>query len=197
MRCVRRLPVTGFQRYVNNPVERAFSGRVGIRNAMAGYYYTQTSMLQQLIHRFKYRRRKDIALYLGRRLGHMLLESGWLHEIEGIVPVPLNTVKEQHRGYNQAALLAAGIAAVVQKPVFDQVLHREHRAGSQTRRGRSSRWENVSDAFTVKDAATLYNRHLLLVDDVITTGATTEACSHALLAAGASVSICSLAFTSD
>ncbi len=197
LRCMRRLPATGYQRYANNQVAQAFWGRVSIRNAMAGYYYTQAAMLQRLIHRFKYHQRKDIALFFGRQLGHMLLESEWLHEVEAIVPVPLNKLKEKRRGYNQAALLATGIAAIVQKPVLERALDREYQAGSQTRRGRSSRWENVAGAFTVKDTACLQNRHILLIDDVITTGATTEACSQALLAAGATVSICSLAFTSD
>jgi ComF family protein len=197
MHCLRKLPSTGFHLHVNNPVEKIFWGRVNIRHAMAAYYYTQASILQRLIHQFKYRQRKDIALHLGRQIGHMLLQSAWLYEIDCIVPVPLHTAKEQHRGYNQAALLAGGIAEVVQKPLLPHAIYRINPAASQTHKSRISRWENVSRVFAAKEPASLPGQHVLLVDDVITTGATTEACSHALIEARAAVSICTLAFTSN
>jgi ComF family protein len=108
----------------------------------------------------------------------------------------LYAARERQRGYNQAALLANGIAGVVQKPLLPHVLERSMQVSSQTRKNRTDRWANVSRVFTVKKPGDLQGRHVLLVDDVITTGATTEACSRALLAAQATVSICSLAFTS-
>ena len=197
LHCNRKLPATGFQQHPHNPVEKIFWGRVNIRHAMAAYYYTQASMLQKLIHQFKYHQRKDIALHLGRQMGHMLLQSAWLYEIDCIIPVPLYAARERQRGYNQAALLAQGIAAVVQKPAVPHAIQRMQHAGSQTRRNRTSRWENVSRVFAVKEPDTLQGRHVLLIDDVITTGATTEACSQALVAARATVSICTLAFTSN
>lgn len=197
LRCQRRLPATGFQLYTGNPVERALWGRADISHGMAGYYYAPASLLQRLIHRFKYHRRKDIALHLGRQLGRMLQQSAWLYEISCIVPVPLHAARERRRGYNQAALLAEGIAAVTQKPLAAQAMRRTSPAGSQTRSNRISRWENVAHVFSVCDNPAVQGRHVLLVDDVITTGATMEACSHALLAARAQVSVCSLAFTSN
>jgi ComF family protein len=196
LHCSRRLPATGFQQYTHNPVEKIFWGRINIRHAMAAYYYTQASILQKLIHQFKYHQRKDVALHLGRQMGQMLLQSAWLYEIDCIVPVPLYAARERQRGYNQAALLANGIAGVVQKPLLPHVLERSMQVSSQTRKNRTDRWANVSRVFTVKKPGELQGRHVLLVDDVITTGATTEACSRALLAAQATVSICSLAFTS-
>jgi ComF family protein len=195
LRCQRRLPATGFHLYTGNPVERIFWGRVNISHAMAGYYYAPASVLQRLIHRFKYHQRKDIALHLGRQLGGMLRQSAWLYEISCIVPVPLYAVKERRRGYNQAALLAEGIADVTQKPLAAHAMRRNSPTGSQTSRGRASRWENVAQAFSVQHSEALRGQHVLLVDDVITTGATAEACSRALLGVSAGVSICSLAFT--
>jgi len=197
LHCSRRLPATGFQQHPHNPVEKIFWGRVNIRNAMAAYYYTQASTLQKLIHQFKYHQRKDVALHLGRQMGLMLLQSTWLYEIDCIIPVPLYAARERQRGYNQAALLANGIAGVVQKPLLPHAVQRTVHISSQTRKNRMDRWENVSGVFAVKKPGALQGRHVLLVDDVITTGATTEACSQALVAAQATVSICALAFTSN
>jgi ComF family protein len=196
VRCQRKLPVTGFQLRPGNQLEKVFWGRARIRHAMAAYYYAPGTVTQQLVHRFKYRRRQDIALYLGRQMGHALLQSAWLHEIDCIVPVPLHKAKARRRGYNQAGLLARGLSEIIRKPVLPHALQRLSYAGSQTSRNRVSRWENVSGVFSVKSAGDIRGRHVLLVDDVITTGATTEACCHPLLEAGAEVSICALAFTS-
>lgn len=192
--CLEKLPRTGFQHYDANPVARVFRGRVNIRYAMAAYYYRRPSLLQSLVYRFKYHNRQDIALQLGRQMGHMLMQSKWLHEISGIIPVPLSKSRERSRGYNQAALLAAGIAAVIHKPVISDVLIRKNYTSSQTRKNRESRWENVETAFTLKNAADIRNRHVLLVDDVITTGATTEACCLTLQQEKVHISVCSLAY---
>lgn len=193
LRCAEALPVTHFQRYQHNPVEKIFWGRVPVDHAMAAYYYSQSSCLQAMIHRFKYQQRKDIALYLGRKAGHLLQQSAWLHKITGIVPVPLFPHKLRQRGYNQSQLLAEGIAAVTGLPVLPALLQRQRYTGTQTRKDRSSRWQNVSGGFTATDG--LAGHHLLLVDDVITTGATTEACCQALVNQAAKVSVCALAFT--
>jgi len=197
LRCLRRLPATGFQQWDSNPVARIFWGRVSICHAMAAYYFTRASVLQRLIHQFKYHHRRDIALHLGRQTGRQLLLSEWLYEIDCIVPVPLHPAKERHRGYNQAAVLAGGIAEIVGKPVLPHAMRRTAYADSQTRKGRVSRWENVAGAFTVKEPASLQGRHVLLVDDVITTGATSEACSQAIIDVQASVSFCALAFANN
>lgn len=197
VRCQHKLPVTNFQLYADNPLEKVFWGRVNIRHAMAAYHYTQASMIQQLIHQFKYRDRQDIAIYLGRQAGHLLLQSTWLNEIDCIVPVPLHKAKARRRGYNQAALLANGLAGITGKPVLSGALRRTAYTSSQTQKSRISRWENVSGLFAVNEPEALRGRHVLLLDDVVTTGATTEACCHALLEAGAIVSICALAFTSN
>lgn len=195
LRCQHRLPLTGFHLHPDNTLEKVFWGRVKVCHAMAAYYYNQGATMRRLIHQFKYHRRGDIALHLGRQMGHLLLQSAWLNEIDCIVPVPLHKARVRRRGYNQSALLATGLSAIIQRPVLPHALQRISYSDSQTRKNRVSRWENVSGVFTAKETAGLRGRHVLLVDDVITTGATTEACCHALKEAGAVVSICALAFT--
>jgi ComF family protein len=192
--CQEKLPRTGYQHYPANPVAKIFRGRADIRHAMAAYYYRKASLLQSLIYQFKYHNRRDIALQLGRQTGYMLLQSKWLHEINCIIPVPLSKARERHRGYNQAALLAEGIATVIKKPVISHVLTRKSYRSSQTNKNRILRWENVEEAFSLQHAHVIRNQHVLLVDDVITTGATTEACCQVLLREKVNVSICSLAY---
>lgn len=163
---------------------------------MAAYYYKKASLLQSLIHRFKYFHRKDIALHLGRQAGQLLLQSKWVHEIQCIIPVPLSSTREKRRGYNQAKVLCEGIAAVINKPVISHVLIRKNYLDSQTKKNRELRWENVAASFSLQHAADIRNKHVLLVDDVITTGATTEACCLALQQENVQISICSLAYAS-
>ncbi|SHM41543.1 ComF family protein [Chitinophaga sp. CF418] len=194
LRCQRRLPLTGYQHLPDNPVEKIFWGRVNIRHAMAAYYYRKSSLLQQLIYQFKYNQREDIATHLGQQMGNILLQSRWLYEINSIIPVPIHPTKLQQRGYNQAILLANGIATVTGKPVMEEILFRNNYSPSQTNKGRLLRWQNVSGVFSIRPGNYLKDQHILLIDDVLTTGATLEACSNLLVGAGAVVSICTLAF---
>lgn len=193
LHCRDNLPVTNFHRYEGNPVAHIFRGRLDIAHATAAYYYSQSSGLQLLIHHFKYRQRKDIATWLGTQAGYMLRECSWITEIDMLVPVPLFPRKEKQRGYNQATLLASAMAGVINLPVLPRALGRLQYTDTQTRKSRISRWDNVKDVFRA-DPALLTGRHVLLVDDVITTGATTEAAGRALQEAGATVSISCLAW---
>ncbi|MBV7528820.1 ComF family protein [Chitinophaga sp. sic0106] len=190
--CESALPATQFHLFADNPIEKIFWGRTKVAHAMAAYYYSQSSGIQQLIHQFKYKNRKDLAIYLGRKTGVMLTQTSWLHEIDAVIPVPLYHRKEKQRGYNQAKLLAAGVADTTNKPLNTSLLTRETYTNTQTKKGRIGRWSNVAEVF--RAAPAVHGMHLLLVDDVITTGATTEACSKALTDAGATVSIACLAY---
>lgn len=194
LRCHRRLPFTGFQHIAGNPVEKIFLGRADIAHATATCYYRKGSLLQQLIYQFKYKQREDIAAHLGRQMGLALQQSRWLYETDCVLPIPIHPSKIRQRGYNQAAVLAGGITTVTQQPLLD-ILVRNHHSPSQTNKGRLLRWENVSDSFSLQQDIDLKDRHVLLVDDVITTGATIEACSRLLINAGARVSVCTLAFS--
>ncbi len=197
LRCAFQLPATGFQGIENNPVARIFWGRVSLQHAMAGYYFSRHSCLQGLIHQFKYHGRQDIAAFLGRQLGLLLQQSDWWQEISLVLPVPLSAVKQRRRGYNQAAILAESIAGVLNCAVLPEGLRREPLSVTQTHKSRLERWENVSTVFALNRPEALQDQHVLLVDDVLTTGATLEACAQAVLGAGeVKVSVCSLAYAS-
>lgn len=195
LHCQDCLPLTGFHHHADNPVANIFRGRMPVTYATAVYYYSQASGLQRLVHQFKYHQRKDIADWLGKQAGHVLRTGGWAATADCLVPMPLYHRKEKERGYNQAALLATAIGAVMDKPVLSQALQRVQYTDTQTRKSRISRWENVKTVFKANPAL-LTGKHVLLIDDVITTGATTEAAGQALLEAGATVGVCCLAWAS-
>ncbi|HMO34080.1 MAG TPA: ComF family protein [Lacibacter sp.] len=196
--CYTRLPETGFPAWPRNPVEQLFYGRIPVQEAAALYYFSKHAVLRHLIHALKYKGNQEAGLQLGRWMGQALRTSGRFRDIDCIVPMPLFPERLQRRGYNQAALLCRGMAEQDQLPVVENAVVRRHPTETQTRKSRSERWENVRDSFGCDDAATLANRHVLLVDDVVTTGATLEACGSAVLTVpGCRLSVFTLAWASD
>lgn len=193
IRCHARLPRTNFQQYPSNPVERLFWGRLPLLHATAQYYFSKASMMQQLMHEIKYRGNRELAIYLGTLIGTQLASSPNFSSVDALVPLPLFAQRERQRGYNQASLLCKGIAAVMQVPVGEQWIIRTSASESQTSKGRVDRWLNMEGRFSLQDPEAAKNKHLLLVDDVITTGATLEACGRELLKApGARLSVAAL-----
>ncbi len=196
LRCFTLLPETGFFHARGNPIEKAFYGRQDIANAGAAYYFTKDSMLQHLMVRLKYRNDKKAGIYLGRLTGAMLSETRRFHDVDLLVPLPLNSKKEQQRGYNQAAIICEGIAEIWRKPVLKNAVVRKRFTETQTHQNRISRWQNMEDVFAVADKEALRSKHILLVDDVVTTGATLEACASAIrLIEGITISIATVAYT--
>jgi ComF family protein len=194
--CTCYLPLTNFHCYANNPVQNMFRGRLPIVNATSYCYFTRESLVQQLVHQFKYNNRQEIGLYFGQCMGEALQESSTFVRPDALVPVPLFSVREKKRGFNQARILCDGIAGVLDLPVWPGVVTRHTDTDSQTRKNRIERWQNIEGRFVVHNPAAIQGKHLLLVDDVVTTGATLEACGQALLAAGGvRLSIATLAFT--
>ena len=190
--CTTHLPRHGAQ-YHNTPDNEAalrFAGRVPYQNVTAFAPFYADSLLQHLLHRLKYHGRRHIGLYLGKQFGYDLKDAGWIQTIDVIVPVPLHPKKEAGRGYNQSALIAEGLGSVTGKDVLPHGLVRDLHTESQTQKSRAERVENVKDAFSLSKKQPLANKHVLLLDDVLTTGATLEAAATALLQAqGAQVSI--------
>ncbi len=196
LRCLSELPETNFFSQQGNPVEKKFYGRLPIKNGGAGYFFTKDSLLETLVYELKYRGNKDIGFYLGQLLAKFLSDNSRFNEADILIPLPLNPRREKKRGYNQATALCNGIASVWKKPVIDKAVVRKVYTETQTRRGRITRWENMEGAFAVADDSAIANKHILLVDDVITTGASLEACgSEILKVTGTALSIATLAYT--
>ncbi len=166
------------------------SGRVPFKQAAAYVHFAEGSLTQYLLHRLKYRAKPEIGRGLGRMFGKSLSVQPWPAQIDCAVPVPLHYKRERQRGYNQSALLAEGISSVLGISHFPHALRRTRATESQTRKTRAERVENVAGAFAVRSPEALRGAHVLLVDDVLTTGATLEACAAALLALpGTAVSV--------
>ena len=194
--CIYDLSYTDFHLYRENKVARLFWGRLHCHSAMAMLYFKKGSRLQHLIHALKYKSQPGIGIKLGKILGERLLQGEAFCTAEVIIPVPLHRKRQSNRGYNQSECIANGIARVMNIPVNITQLVRQAYTSTQTQKNRYSRFENMQAIFTVTDPAALRDQHVLLVDDVITTGATLEACGQALLDAGVKkLSIVALAFT--
>jgi len=180
MRCMDAMPETNFELHPGNPVEKTFWGRLPLVAATAQFYFTKESLVQHLMHQFKYRGNKELGLQLGRIMGEQIRVSGRF-PVDALVPLPLFPAKEKKRGYNQATVLGKGMAESLLIPVLDKVISRPEHTETQTRKGRIERWKNMEGKFILTGQEAIRNKHLLLVDDVITTGATLEACGNELL----------------
>ena len=197
LRCMSALPETAFHLHSNNPIEKLFWGRLPVTHATAQYYYTKESMVQRIMHAFKYRGNKELGLYLGNLMGRQLKESNRYLNIDALVPLPLFPSKERARGFNQSAVLCEGIAMQLLKPVWKDVLIRTSFTETQTKKNRIDRWKNMEGRFELINKEKLEGKHILLVDDIITTGATLEACGRKLLTANnIQLSIATLCFSS-
>ena len=194
--CQFKMPETNFYTMNQNPLEQLFWGRVDIQAATAHYYYSSAGRVRNLIHQLKYNEQKELGIYLGKELGNDLLKTTWNAQLDAIIPVPLHPSRLKSRGYNQSEVIAQGISQTLNIPILtNNLIRREHKT-SQTHRARYARWKNVSSIFEVKNTSEIKDKHLLLVDDIITTGATIEACAEQLLKVpGIKVSIASVAFT--
>jgi ComF family protein len=179
--CAEELPETGYHNIPDNETALRFAGRVPFMHATSLAYFTDDGLLQHLLHGLKYKGKKEIGYYLGARLGLSLKNTDWAGAIDTIVPVPLHRRKEAKRGYNQSMLIAEGIGDMLNIPVSGKLLLRVRDTESQTRKTRTERVNNMADAFTIPKHISLSGKHILLIDDVLTTGATLEACALALL----------------
>ena len=180
--CRFRIPMTGFVSEVENPMKERLSALLPVEQASALFYFVAESDWRKAVHDFKYRGRWLYARRLGEWFGHQLRESGNYNDIDLVVPVPLHRHKRLQRGYNQSDYIADGIASVLGVRVVHHALFRRVNNESQTRHKRNERWGNVDGIFGVRKREVLNGRHILLVDDVFTTGATIVSCCDAILA---------------
>jgi ComF family protein len=193
--CYVVIPRTNYHLESENQVAQLFWGRCVIEKAAAFSFFNKGSRIRNLIHNMKYKGIKEIGYELGRIYGLSLKSSGFTADIDLIIPVPLHPSKKRIRGFNQSDSISSGIADATGLPVDTSCLARTKVSSTQTRRSRYERWTNVEGIFKVIDPEKLRDSHILLVDDVITTGSTIESCANELLKVdGVKVSVAALAF---
>ena len=192
--CLAQFPETDFQKESPNAMEQLFLGKVDIEHAAALYYFSKGSRIQSVIHNLKYKGKKDVGFLLGRLLGKELKESPYFQSIDYILPVPLHKKKKNKRGYNQSEEIAKGVSEGMNIPLNTKSLLRGRFTKTQTRKKRFERWENVKDVFFVQQTSKLENKHILLIDDVVTTGSSLISCVEKLLTIeGVKVSVATIA----
>ena len=194
LHCLHHIPRTNYHLMPDNPVAQLFYGRVQIEFATSFFYFSKGSNYQTLLHQLKYKGMKELGAEMGKHFGVDLLQSNDFRSVDLICPVPLHPSKEKKRGYNQSWWIASGLAAQLQKPISAGNLKRITATDSQTRKTRFERWQNVEGIFELSNPVAFSGKHILLIDDVVTTGSTLEACAQAILSkTNARVSIATLA----
>jgi len=179
--CLMKLPKTNFHKVRDNMIEKSFWGRIRIERATSFFFFMKGSNFQHILHSLKYKGRSDIGVYLGKRFGNELVTQPDFRHFDRIIPVPLHADKLKKRGYNQSEMIAHGMSKAMGIPVDNKTLVRSTFTETQTKKNRIERWENVKSVFSANPAVNLMDQHVLLVDDVLTTGATIEGCAQALL----------------
>lgn len=177
--CLHELPATGFADQQDNPAEKILWGRLSVEAVHAGFFLNRDSLMEQLLYQLKYNHQKNLGEQLGMLLGAQLKESGRFRA-DALVPVPLHPKKLRQRGFNQASAICTGVARQLDIPIIENVLIRKNFNRSQTRLGRIGRWENSRSLFGIAHPHRLWNKRILLIDDVLTTGATLESCGQVL-----------------
>ena len=180
LKCRFLLPKTGYENHADNPLAQSFYGRVRFHAVTACYFFAKSGKVQHLIHQLKYKGNKEAGVFLGQQLGETIKDAPLFQGIDYLIPVPLHPKRERKRGYNQSLMIARGISEVTGIAIGDKYLVRAVNTATQTKKSSEERFKNVKDIFEVRFADELKGKHVLLVDDVLTTGATLESCAHQL-----------------
>jgi len=179
--CRFLLPKTGYEMNPENPLAQSFFGQMPFNAVTAEFFFSKSGKVQHLIHGLKYHGCRENGLFLGREIGKSLLKAPDFQGIDYIVPIPLHPKKEKIRGYNQSHVIAEGIRDEIQIPIAEKCLVRNIFTATQTKKSREERWQNVKDIFDVRNPEKLAGKHVLIVDDVLTTGATLMSAGKALM----------------
>lgn len=194
--CRADLPVTNFSSWKNNKVELSFQGRIPIESATSLLYYKRKGNVQRLIHQLKYKNRQKIGKILGQWLAEDMIDHNRFDKFDFIIPVPLHPDKLRKRGYNQVTTFGKSMATKLGSTLLENVLVCISKSKTQTFKNRFERTLNIEDKFDISDSDMLKNKHVLLIDDIITTGSTLEACSIQLLRIpNIKISIATIAYT--
>lgn len=178
--CRHDLPTIDLSLNNSNFLDLVFYGRVSLEESASLLYFRKSGKVQNIVHNLKYHGREDVGVFLADWFGFVLLEERRFQTIDAIIPVPLHKKKLRQRGYNQLSTFGKRLAKIYQKPYVEDVLVRKYANTSQTFKDAFSRWMNVKEIFDVQNVEELKNKHVLLIDDVVTTGATLEACALSL-----------------
>lgn len=178
--CRSFLPKTGYELHDDNPLARLFYGKVRLKAVTACFFFSKDGKVQSLIHELKYRGNTEAGVFLGQELGKAIKDAPLFQGIDVLIPVPLHPKRERERGYNQSKMIAEGISEVTGIPLGDDFLTRSVNTATQTHKSKEERWRNVKDIFELRHADRLTGKSVLLVDDVLTTGATLESCALTL-----------------
>jgi len=195
-KCIQDLPFTDFFSINDNPIEKIFWGRADIQNAGALLFFTKDSLVQTLITQLKYHHNKKVGILFGELMGEAIAIEEKFKKVDVIIPIPISASKINSRGFNQSEVIAMGIQHVWQRPMFNDVLIKKSWSNSQTKKNRKARLQQLPDLFFLQKPTSIEGKHILLVDDVLTTGATLEAAVTSLMTGSpASVSIAVAAYT--
>lgn len=196
--CRNSMPLTDYTFNEENTLDRIFYGRIHIKKASSFLFFSENGIVQRLIHHLKYRNQEQIGTFLGDWYGQKLKEEGYLNDIDIVIPVPLHKKKLKHRGYNQVAQFAEQIALHIGSKYADNLLIKTANTKTQTAKTRIGRWQDNKALYELTDPSLLKNKKVLLLDDVITSGATMEICAKALQEAeGITIYIGSMAVVSQ
>lgn len=192
--CIHELPVTNFHLDNENMVKKVFYGRLEIEHATALLLFHKKGSVQKLIHQLKYRGHQEIGIFLGDWMGTDLANTPSFKKIEAVIPVPLHRKKLRSRGFNQVEGFGKAISHALEVPYLDNVLLKKSFSKTQTVKARLARWGNIEETFVLANGTLIQNKHVLLVDDIITTGATLEACAAVIKdAGGVKISVATMA----
>ncbi len=187
------LPRTRYHKDPDNPTAQTFWGRTNIQNATSFLHFNKKGTVQHIMHQIKYKDNLELAIFMGTHAGHELKCTPF-EEVDVIIPVPLHKSRLSKRGYNQSERIAMGISEILNIPIDNKSIIRAKSSESQVTKKRYQRWENVEGIFEVVQPQQIINKHILLVDDILTTGATIEACAQEILKVeGTKISIFTLA----
>ncbi len=180
-RCLLELPKTNYHLLEENPIKNKLTGRLPVKHALAFLRFRKTGIVQHLLHQLKYNNQPEVGVKLGKNYGHELFKSGFQNEFDVIVPVPLHGSRQRKRGYNQSAKFAEGLSYSLGIPWDESISIRTTTTTTQTKKSKQERWDNVRSVFNIRESEKVKGLRVLLVDDVITTGATIEACGQHLV----------------
>jgi ComF family protein len=182
--CMLQMPQTNYHLDPDNALKKRLAGRIAVEYVMALFKFSKNGRVQGILHALKYKGQPELGVMLGHVYGERLRSSTCFKSFDLIIPIPLHPSRLRRRGYNQSAKFAEGLSAEMDIPFSDSVMVRKIKTATQTRKSKLNRWQNVDEVFGVTNPDEVKNKRILLVDDVITTGATLEACGNQLLNAG-------------